>query len=70
VTAALIPTAQTFAVGLGAALCGVVANAAGLAAGASRPVVAAAATALFALFVAVPLGAAVLAARLRPVASR
>ena len=65
-TAAMIPSTQLFAVALGAALCGVIANAAGLAAGASRPTAALAGTWLFGSFVAAPLAAFVIASRLRP----
>ena len=66
VTAALVPTAQTFAVAFGSAISGVIANAAGLSAGASAPVAAAAGTALYGSFVVVPLAAGVIALRLRP----
>jgi MFS family permease len=55
-TASMIPSTQLFAVALGAALSGVIANAAGLAAGAW----------LFGCFVAAPLAAVVIASRLRP----
>jgi hypothetical protein len=65
-TAAMIPSTQLFAVALGAALCGVIANAAGLAAGASRPTAALAGGWLFGSFVAAPLAAFVIASRLRP----
>jgi MFS family permease len=65
VTASMIPSTQAFAVALGAALSGVVANAAGLAGEASRPATALAASVLYAVFVVVPLGAAAVATRLR-----
>jgi len=64
-TAAMIPSTQLFAVALGAALCGVIANAAGLAAGASRSAAALAGAWLFGGFVAAPLAAFVIASRLR-----
>jgi len=66
VTASMIPSTQLFAVALGAALCGVIANAAGLADGASRPTAALAGTWLFGSFVVAPLAALVIASRLRP----
>ena len=66
VTASMIPTTQLFAVALGSALSGVIANAAGLAGGASRPVTALAGTWLYGSFVVVPLTAFVIASRLRP----
>jgi len=65
-TASMIPSTQLFAVALGAALSGVIANAAGLAAGASPPAAAFAGAWLFGSFVAAPLAAFVIAARLRP----
>jgi predicted MFS family arabinose efflux permease len=65
-TAAMIPSTQLFAVALGAALCGVIANTAGLATGASRPAAALAGAWLFGSFVAAPLAAVVIAARPRP----
>jgi hypothetical protein len=65
VTASLIPSTQTVAVAMGAALCGVVANAAGLSGGATPSSTAAAARLLFGAFIAVPLTAAVIAARMR-----
>jgi MFS family permease len=65
-TASMIPSTQLFAVALGAALSGVIANAAGLAAGASRPTAALAGAWLFGCFVAAPLVAVVIASRLRP----
>jgi predicted MFS family arabinose efflux permease len=65
-TASMIPSTQLFAVALGAALSGVIANAAGLAASASRPTAALAGSWLFGGFVAAPLAAFVIASRLRP----
>jgi MFS family permease len=65
-TASMIPSTQLFAVALGAALSGVIANAAGLAAGASPPAAALAGAWLFGCFVAAPLAAFVIASRLRP----
>ncbi len=65
-TASMIPSTQLFAVALGAALSGVIANTAGLAAGASPPAAALAGTWLFGSFVAAPLAAFVIASRLRP----
>jgi MFS family permease len=65
-TASMIPSTQLFAVALGAALSGVIANAAGLATGASRPTAALAGAWLFGCFVAAPLVAVVIASRLRP----
>jgi MFS family permease len=65
-TAAMIPSTQLFAVALGAALCGIIANTAGLAASASRPTAALAGAWLFGSFVAAPLAAFVIASRLRP----
>jgi len=65
-TASMIPSTQLFAVALGAALSGVIANAAGLAAGASPPAAALAGAWLFGSFVAAPLAAFVIASRLRP----
>jgi MFS family permease len=62
-TASLIPTTQTFAVALGAAVCGIVANAAGLATGAARPVVAHAGTALFSVLALAPLCALAMGVR-------
>jgi len=65
-TASMIPSTQLFAVALGAALSGVIANAAGLAAGASPAAAALAGSWLFGCFVAAPLAAFVIASRLRP----
>jgi len=65
-TASMIPSTQLFAVALGAALSGVIANAAGLAGSASRPTAALAGAWLFGGFVAAPLAAFVIASRLRP----
>jgi predicted MFS family arabinose efflux permease len=64
-TASLIPTTQTFAGSLGAALCGIVANAAGLSAGATRPAAALAAGWLFGAFLLAPLTALLIASSLR-----
>jgi predicted MFS family arabinose efflux permease len=66
VAASMIPSAQLFAVSLGAALSGVIANAAGLASGASGPVAALAGAWLFGTFLAAPLTAFVIATRWRP----
>ena len=65
-TASMIPSTQLFAVALGAALSGVIANAAGLAGGAERPAAALAGAWLFGSFVTAPLIALVIASRLRP----
>ncbi len=65
-TASMIPSTQLFAVALGAALSGVIANTAGLAGSASRPTAALAGAWLFGGFVAAPLAAFVIASRLRP----
>jgi len=65
-TAATIPSTQLFAIALGSALSGVVANAAGLGAGASVGAAAFAGTWLFGSFVAAPLAALVMGSRLRP----
>jgi len=65
-TASMIPSTQLFAVALGAALCGIIANTAGLAASTSRPTAALAGAWLFGSFVAAPLAAFVIASRLRP----
>ena len=62
--AALIPTTQTFAVSMGAALSGIIANAAGLSGGAGRPAAALAATWLFGTFLLSPLAALAIAWRL------
>jgi len=64
VTAALIPTTQTFAVSMGAALSGIIANAAGLSGAASRPAAALAGAWLFGAFLLSPLAAAAIASRL------
>lgn len=66
IAASMIPSTQLFAVSLGAALSGVIANAAGLASGASAPVAALAGVWLFGAFLAAPLAALLIAARLRP----
>ncbi len=68
ITAALVPSAQLFAVAFGAAVSGVIANAAGLSSSASRPVAALAATVLYGSFALAPLAAFVIATRLRPAA--
>jgi len=65
-TAATIPSTQLFAIALGSALSGVIANAAGLGAGASIDAAALAGAWLFGSFVAAPLAALVIASRLRP----
>ena len=65
-TASMIPSTQLFAVALGAALSGVIANAAGLGGGASAGAAALAGTWLFGSFVAAPLSAFVIGSRLRP----
>ena len=62
-SASLIPTTQTFAVSLGAALSGIIANAAGLSAGATRPVAALAGAWLFGAFLLAPLAALAIASR-------
>jgi MFS family permease len=66
VTASMIPSTQLFAVALGSALCGIVANEAGLAADASRDAAALAGAWLYGGFAAVPLTAAAIGGRLRP----
>ena len=63
-TASLIPTTQTFAVSLGAALSGIIVNAAGLSAGATRPAAALAGAWLFGAFLLAPLAALAIASRL------
>ena len=63
-TASLIPTTQAFAVSMGAALSGIIANTAGLSGGDSRPVAALAATWLFGTFLLSPLAALAVAWRL------
>jgi hypothetical protein len=65
VTAAMIPSTQLFAVALGSAVSGVIANAAGLAGGAAPPAAALAAAWLYGGFVIVPLAAVVIASGLR-----
>ena len=65
-TASMIPSTQLFAVALGAALSGVIANAAGLGGGASSQAAALAGRWLFGGFVAAPLAAFVIGSRLRP----
>jgi predicted MFS family arabinose efflux permease len=66
VTASMIPSTQLFAVALGSALSGIIANAAGLAADASPPVAALAGAWLYGGFVVVPVTAAAIGWRLRP----
>jgi MFS family permease len=63
-TASLIPTTQTFAVSLGAAVCGIIAGAAGLSQAATPPVAALAASWLFGGFLLAPLAALAIASRL------
>ena len=63
-TASLIPTTQTFAVSLGAALCGIIANAAGLSKGATASAAAIAAGWLFGVLLLAPAGALAIASRL------
>jgi predicted MFS family arabinose efflux permease len=63
-SASLIPTTQTFAVSLGAALCGIIANAAGLSAGATPPAAALAGAWLFGAFLLAPLAALAIASGL------
>jgi hypothetical protein len=60
----MIPSTQLFAVSLGAALSGVIANAAGLGGGASKPAAALAGAWLFGGFVVAPLTALVIGSRL------
>ena len=62
--ASLIPTTQTFGGALGAAVCGIIGNAAGLSAGATPPVAAQAAAWLFGAFLVAPLAALAIGARL------
>ena len=64
-TASVVPTAQQFAIAFGAAVSGVVANAVGLSSGATKPVAALTASALYGGFLVAPLGAFVIATRLR-----
>jgi predicted MFS family arabinose efflux permease len=66
VTASMIPSTQLFAVALGSALCGIIANEAGLAADASAEVAALAGAWLYGGFTVVPLAAIAIAWRLRP----
>ena len=63
-TASSIPTVRSLGVAFGAALSGMVANAAGLAAGVSEATVAAAAAWVYGLFIAAPCSVVVLALRL------
>jgi hypothetical protein len=67
-TASLIPTTQTFAVSLGAALCGIIANAAGLSTAATPTAAATAGDWLFGVFLLAPLAALIIAMRLRATA--
>lgn len=64
VTASMIPSTQTFAVALGAALSGIVGNAAGLSGSAAPPVAAQAGAWLFGTFLLAPLGALLVSAKL------
>jgi hypothetical protein len=66
IAASMIPSTQLFAVSLGAAVSGIIANAAGLASGASAPVAARAGVWLFGAFLAAPLVALVIATRFGP----
>jgi predicted MFS family arabinose efflux permease len=70
VTASMIPTTQLFAVALGSALSGIIANQAGLARDASPATAALAGAWLFGSFTVVPLTAAAIASRLRPARPR
>jgi len=70
VTASMIPTTQLFAVALGSALSGIIANQAGLARDASPETAALAGAWLFGSFTVVPLTAAAIASRLRPARPR
>jgi MFS family permease len=70
VTASMIPTTQLFAVALGSALSGIIANQAGLARDASSGTAALAGAWLFGGFTVVPLTAAAIAWRLRPARPR
>jgi MFS family permease len=65
ITSSLVPTAQQFAIAFGAAVSGIVANAAGLSVSASRPVAAFTGAALYGSFILGPLAAMVIATRLR-----
>ena len=70
VTASMIPTTQLFAVALGSAVCGIIANQAGLAKDASEATAALAGAWLYGSFTVVPLTAAAIAWRLRPARPR
>jgi len=70
VTASMIPTTQLFAVALGSALSGIIANQAGLARDASPATAALAAAWLFGSFTVVPLTATAIAWRLHPALPR
>ena len=63
-TASLIPTTQTFAVSLGAGVCGIIASVAGLSQAATPPVAAQAASWLFGGFLLAPVAAIAIASRL------
>ena len=67
-TAALIPSTQLFAIAFGGAVCGIIADAAGLTHAASPAIAVATAHALFGTFALLALAAAVVAARIVPVA--
>ena len=69
-SASMIPTTQLFAVALGSALSGIIANQAGLARDASPATAALAGAWLFGGFTVVPLTAAAIASRLRPARPR
>jgi len=66
VTASMIPSTQLFAIALGSAVTGIIANAAGLSRGATPPVAALAGAWLYGGFLVVPLLALVIGSRLRP----
>ena len=70
VTASMIPTTQLFAVALGSALSGIIANQAGLAADVSPATAALAGAWLYGSFTVVPLTAVAIAWRLRPARPR
>ncbi len=65
VTASVVPTAQQFAIAFGAAVSGIVANAAGLSVDPSRPVAASTGAALYGGFLLAPLAAVAIATGLR-----
>ena len=64
-TASVVPTAQQFAIAFGAAVSGIVANAAGLSSNPSPPTAALTGAALYGGFAVGPLAAALIAVRLR-----